>query len=265
MKRCIDSELRLRILLPILTGILLIGIWYAIKYGFGIHDYILPAPHQILLAFVDERASLARATLMTFAGALLGFLAATLLGGAMSLLMVSFRYLRFSLYPFIIFMQMSPIIATAAIVVIILDVGLQSVVTIAFLIGFFPIVASTLQGLASVPESHLELFRLYRAKPWQELFWLRLPYALPYYFTGAKIAATLAVIGSVTGEIFAGSTDGSGGLGFMIIIYKSELKIAAIYAATLICCVMGFLFVSAVLYLKWLCLRHWHDSFIITE
>ncbi len=255
----------LRFLLPILTGLVLIALWYGIKILLNLHDYILPAPHQVLQAFSAEFDTLLRATLMTFSGAFLGFLAAVILGAAMALLMVSFRYLRYSLYPFVIFMQMSPIIATAAIVVIIFDVGLQSVVMIAFLIGFFPIVASALQGLRSVPKRHLELFKLYRSKPWQELFWLRVPYALPYFFTGAKIAATLAVIGSVTGEIFAGSTDGSGGLGFMIIVYKSELKISAIYAATLICCVLGFLFVSLVLYLRWICLRHWHDSLITAE
>jgi NitT/TauT family transport system permease protein len=260
-----SSDRFLRVVLPILTGAGLIGLWYAIKALFGLHDLILPAPHQVLQAFASESASLTKATQTTFVGASLGFFAAVTAGLAVSLLMVSFRYLRYSLYPFIILMQMMPLIATAAIIVIIFDVGVPSVVLIAFLIGFFPVVASTLQGLRSVPEGHLELFRLYRAEPWQELFLLRLPYSLPYFFTGAKIAATLAVIGSVTGEIFAGSTDGSGGLGFMIIVFKSELKISAIYAATIICCLMGFVFVSFVLFFKWLCLHHWHESQMISE
>jgi NitT/TauT family transport system permease protein len=250
----------LRIGLPLGAAALFIAVWYAIKLIWQIHDFILPAPHQVAQAFARESESLARATRITFLGSLLGFLAAVVCGFALSLALAASRLLRHSLYPFIIFMQMTPIIATAAIVVILFDVGLQSVVLIAFLIGFFPIVASTLQGLQSVPPGLVELFRLYRATPAQELFLLRVPHALPWFFTGAKIAATLAVIGSVTGEIFAGSSDGSGGLGFMIVIYKSELKIAAIYAATLICCGMGFSFVGAVLYLKWLCLHQWHDS-----
>ena len=251
-----------RVLLPILTGCLFMAIWYGIKSGFRIHDFILPAPHDVLFAFVEESETLFRATKTTFMGASLGFLAALILGFSLSLCMTTFKYLRYSLYPYIIFMQMTPIIATAAIIVIILDVGLQSVVLIAFLIGFFPIVASTLQGLMSVPQGQRELFKLYKASPLQELFLLRVPNALPYFFTGAKIAATLAVIGSVTGEIFAGSTDGSGGLGFMIMIYKSDLKIAAIYAATVICCLMGFVFVSIVLAAKYIFLHHWHDSHV---
>lgn len=172
--------------------------------------YFLPAPHEILQALWVERTVLARAALTTLLGSSLGFLAATLLGIGMALALAASRWLRAGLYPYIVVMQMVPILATAAIIVIWFDVGLLSVATIAFLIGFFPVVAATLQGLRSVPERQVELFRLYRARPWQELLLLRLPASLPYVFTGTKIAATLAVIGSVTGEIFAGSSTGGG-------------------------------------------------------
>ena len=249
-----------RIILPVITGVLLISIWYLLKGIWNIHDFILPAPHQILTAFAGEWQSLLRATWITFLGAGSGFVASVLIGFSMSLALVSSKWLRYGIYPYVLFMQMVPIIATAAIIVILFDVGLQSVAIIAFLIGFFPIVASTLQGLLSIPEGQLEMFRLYKANPLQELFLLRVPNSLPYFFTGMKIAATLAVIGSVTGEIFAGSTNGSGGLGFMIMIYKSELKIDALYAATLICCLLGFVFVSIVLLLKSMALRNWHES-----
>ena len=250
----------LRFILPACTGCLLIGLWYGAKDFWNLHDFILPAPHQVLMAFFAEWPVLMRATWVTFLGAGLGFAASVLVGFIMSLALVSSRWLRYGIYPYVIFMQMTPIIATAAIVVILFDVGLQSVALIAFLIGFFPIVASTLQGLLSVPEGQQEMFRLYKASPWQELFLLRVPNALPYFFTGAKIAATLAVIGSVTGEIFAGSTNGSGGLGFLIMIFKSELKIAALYAATLICCLLGFIFVAIVLYFRHIALHQWHES-----
>ena len=254
-----------RVILPIVTGLVMIGLWYVVKRHWQIHDFILPAPHQVLAAFIDERASLLKATWITFIGAGTGFTASVAVGFAMSLALVSSKWLRYGIYPYVIFMQMTPIIATAAIVVILFDVGLQSVALIAFLIGFFPVVASTLQGLLSVPEDQREMFRLYKATPLQELFLLRVPNSLPYLFTGMKIAATLAVIGSVTGEIFAGSTSRSGGLGFLIMIYKSELKIAPLYAATLTCCLLGFVFVSLVLYLRHLALHKWHESALTAE
>jgi len=249
-----------RINLPVITGVFFIALWYGIKAFYDLHDFILPAPHDVLLAFKTEWKLLAAASGVTLAGASIGFLSAVIMGFTVSLAMASMKYLRYGLYPFVIFMQMIPIIATAAIIVILFDVGLQSVVLITFLIGFFPIVASTLQGLLTIPEGQLEMFKLFKASPWQELVLLRIPNSLPYFFTGTKIAATLAVIGAVTGEIFAGASDGSGGLGFLIMIFKSELKIAGIYAATLVCCLMGFLFVGLVMYFKHLALRKWHES-----
>lgn len=249
-----------RLLLPVLTGCLLLAAWVGIKAAWQLHDFIIPAPQDVVLAFLREAGPLGRGAMVTFLGALMGFAGAVILGFFLSVAMAAFRFLRYGLYPFVIFMQMIPILATAAIVVIFLDVGLPSVALIAFLIGFFPVVASTLHGLLSVPEEPLEMFRLYQASPWQELFLLRVPHSLPSFFTGAKIAATLAVIGSVTGEIFAGSSSGTGGLGFLIMIYKAELEIAALYAATLLCCLLGFVFVGLVLLCRHLALRHWHES-----
>lgn len=220
--------------LPVVFGGCLILLWYGCIAWFELHPFVLPPPDAVLRAFVTESEVLLQASVTTLTGAGLGFVLAVAVGFAMALVLVSLPWLRHGIYPYILFMQMTPIISTAAIIVILFDVGLQSVVLIAFFIGFFPVVASTLQGLMTVPEGELELLRLYRATPLQILLFLRIPHALPYFFTGAKIAATLAVIGSVTGEIFAGSSDGRSGLGFLIITFKSELKIAAIYAATLL-------------------------------
>ena len=255
------SDFLLRKLLPsVITGVALLALWIALKSAFGLHDFILPAPLDVLEAFQKEAGALWGAVLVTSAGALAGFSAALLLGFLMAILLASFPLLRAGLYPYVLLLQMSPLLATAAIVVIFLDVGLQSVATIAFLIGFFPVVASTLQGLRSVPQGELDLFRLYGASFRQELFLLRVPSSLPYFFTGAKIAATLAVIGAVTGEIFAGSGSRATGLGFLIITYKAELKISALYAATLVCCLLGFAFVGLVLLCRHGCLRKWHES-----
>lgn len=245
---------------PFLAGLLMIALWYAVKHAWEIHDLILPAPHDILMALVEESESLLQAAGITFLGAICGFTAAVSAGFSLSLVLAASTTLRRAVYPYVIFMQMVPVIATAAIIVILFDVGLASVALIAFFIGVFPVIANTLQGLQSVPERQLELFRLYKASPLQELLFLRIPYALPYFFTGAKIAATLAVIGSVTGEIFAGSSSGAGGLGYRIMIFKSELKTSAIYAATLVCCLLGYLFVLLVVAIRRQALRHWHES-----
>jgi NitT/TauT family transport system permease protein len=136
------------------------------------------------------------------------------------------------------------------------------VVVITFLICFFPLVVNTTQGLISTDRNLVELFRMYRATKWQETFRLRVPAALPYFFTGLRIAAVLAPIGALVGDYTAGSSAGDGGgLGFQAIIYSSQAKYSALFATAAVTCVLGFVFAAAVHILSWLMLAKWHDSY----
>jgi NitT/TauT family transport system permease protein len=156
---------------------------------------------------------------------------------------------------------MIPVVVLAPVLVIWLGPGLPSVTAVTFLIGFFPIVANTTQGLISTEQNMVDLFRMCNATKTQEILLLRVPFALPYFLTGLRIAGSLAMIGAIAGEFFAGSSaGGTGGLGFMVIIYNAQLKIPALFATGLTACLGGFLFVSLVLWLNWLLLHQWHDS-----
>ncbi|MCC5842051.1 MAG: ABC transporter permease subunit [Opitutales bacterium] len=234
-----------RLFPPLLVGLLLVAAWYALRHFLALEAFRLPVPHEILAAIWKERQTLAGGVRVTFLASLGGFFAATFFGLALSLILTASRTLRRGFLPFVVLMQVIPIIATAAIVVTWLDAGFPAIITIAFFIGFFPVVANTLAGLRAVPAEQLELFRLYKATPLQELFLLRLPTAWPYFLTGAQIAATLAVIGSVTGEIFAGSS-ANAGLGFLIISYRASFETAAVFAATALCALLAMVFWGAV-------------------
>jgi NitT/TauT family transport system permease protein len=169
---------------------------------------------------------------------------------------------RVSLYPYLMILQMTPIIIFAPILVLWAGPGLKSVVVITFLICFFPLVVNTTQGLISTDRNLVELFRMYRSSRWQELLRLRMPGALPYFFTGLRIAATLAPIGALVGDYTTGSTSGDGGgLGFQAIIFASQTKFPALFATAAITCVLGFVFVAVVISLSWLALHKWHDSY----
>jgi NitT/TauT family transport system permease protein len=118
------------------------------------------------------------------------------------------------------------------------------------------------QGLVSTDRTLLELFRSYRATRLQQLLHLRIPAALPYFFTGLRIAAVLAPIGALVGDYTAGSSAGDGGgLGFQALIYSSRAQYPALFATAIVTCILGFIFVAFVILLSWLTLRHWHDSF----
>lgn len=252
-----------RILLPALTGVVVILVWYAIRLSLTDDlRFLLPSPGQVLTALSENAAPLARATYNTAEGALLGFLLSVVVSAVLAVLLAWSPLVRVSLYPYLMILQMMPVIVVAPILVLWVGPGIKSVVVVTFLICFFPIVVNATQGLLSADRNLVDLFRMYRASRLQETRLLRVPAALPYFFTGLRIAAVLAPIGALVGDYTAGSSAGDGGgLGFQAIIYSSQARYPALFATAAVTCVLGFVFVAGVLILSWLALHHWHDSY----
>lgn len=251
---------------PIATGVALIALWYGVKAAFAIPTFVLPSPGEILAAAWEERAVLLGAALVTVRGALLGFLAAVSVGFLLAMALGFSPRIKASFYPFILVLQMMPVTILAPVFVLWLGQGLPSIVAITFMIGFFPVVANTTMGFISVDRNLRELFLMCNATRAQEVRYLRIPAAMPYFLTGMKIAGTLAPIGAIVGDFLAGSAQGGvGGIGYMTIAYFSQLKTPALFATGMVACVMGFLFVGGVNWLHWLLLHAWHDSMVKKE
>jgi NitT/TauT family transport system permease protein len=247
--------------LPVLTGALILLAWIGVKEVFGIRNFVLPGPLRIARAAVAERHLLLASALTTFSGAALGFVTAAVVGFLASMVMGLSTSFRLSLYPYILILQMTPVVIFAPVLVIWLGPGLPAVTMITFLICFFPIVANTTQGLISVDQNMVDLFRMINANRRQEVRLLRVPHALPYFLTGLRIAGSIAMIGGITGDLFAGNSSGSvGGLGYMVLVYNGQLKIPELWATGFTACLCGFVFVSVVLALNWYLLHRWHDS-----
>lgn len=254
-------------LMPALTGALMIALWYGVHVWLSEDlEFLLPTPGQIADALQENAAPLARAALNTTEGALLGFAFAILVSVCLGLLLSQSSLVRAGLYPYLMILQMTPIIVIAPILVLWVGPGIKSVTIITFLICFFPLVVNTTQGLVSTDRNLVELFRMWRATRLQVLLHLRVPSALPYFFTGLRIAATLAPIGALVGDYTAGSSaNDGGGLGFQALIYSSQAKYPALFATAVITCMLGFLLTAAVLLLSWSALHHWHDSYERTD
>src|SRR5580698_10611559 len=257
----------LNVLLPAATGALFIAAWYAVCISLNDDNrFLLPTPGQVLAAFRDNDDILAQATLNTTEGALLGFALATAVSFLLALGLSLSPLVRVGLYPYLMILQMMPVIVFAPILVLWVGPGLKSVTIITFLICFFPLVVNTTQGLISTDRNLVDFFRMCRASKAQTIFLLRVPAALPYFFTGLRIAGTLATIGAIVGDVFAGnSAGGQGGLGFLTIVYSAQFQIGALFATAAVSCLLGFIFVAGVIALSWLGLHKWHDSFSQSE
>jgi NitT/TauT family transport system permease protein len=249
-------------LLPAVSGLIFIGLWYGVRVVSGLQSWILPTPGEIMAAAVHEHTRLLAAAGHTALGALGGFLLAAILGFFTSLLLGLSKSLRASLYPWLLMLQMTPVIVLTPIIMLWAGPGMPGIITITWLISYFPIVANLTQGLLSTDMNHVALFRMCNANRWQEVLLLRVPAALPYYLAGLRIAATLAPIGAIFGEYMVGNASGgTGGLGFLVYSYNTQIKIPALFATALTSCLLGFVFVAAVAWLNWALLHKWHDSF----
>lgn len=248
---------------PVLFGALIIAGWYIAVALFSIPEFQLPLPHRIIAAGFDESDILLSGAWQTLQACLIGFFTSVIGGGLLALLLASSRWAFEGVYPYILLLKMTPVIVIAPIIIIWCGQGLTSITVITFLICFFPIVANTTMGLRSTDRNLVELFEVYGATPSQELMLLRVPYAMPYFLTGLKIAAALTPIGALYGDTVAGMGSGAdAGLGFVVVIFSSQLKIPALFAAALAACAIGFLFVGAVSWLHWRFLHRWHDSYV---
>lgn len=252
-----------RFLLPLLFGVLVIELWIFLHFALDPDRRLfLPRPDEIMDALARFRPQILHAALNTARGALIGFGLAIVISVALAIGLSSSALVRTTLYPYLMALQMTPLPILAPICVIWVGAGVKSVALLTFAMAFFPLVVNTTQGLLSTDRNLVELFRLYRASWPQQLLLLRVPSALPYFFAGLRIAATIAPIGAVVADMNAGSSAGDGGgLGFQATIYSSQARYPALYATAATTCVLGFALNAIVLSLAWLALHRWHDSY----
>ena len=255
------------LLAPLITGLLLLGLWHWLHHSLSPDkQYLVPAPAQVGAALVENRALLLQSALTTAAGAAGGLLGAVIIGYALAITLACSKLTRAALYPYLMVLQMTPIIVFAPILVLVINESLLRVSIITFLICFFPLVVNTTQGLLSVDAALLDFFRLSKASRLDEFRRLRIPAAQPYFFSGLRIAATLAPIGAIVGDYTAGNAQGGvGGLGFQIVLTSSRFEMPQLYATAITGCALGFLFVATVVALQWLALHRWHDSYERTD
>ncbi|HUY82517.1 MAG TPA: ABC transporter permease [Acidobacteriaceae bacterium] len=240
---------------------LLVALWQAIIWSFGVPSFMLPSPAQVAITLVTRFAPLTQSLLITAEEAGGGLLLSILIGVAVSLVFAQSPWLRRMLYPYTILLQTVPIIAVAPLILMWAGSGEWPVTLIAFIICLAPIIANTTQGMISVEENLQHLFLMHKATPAQTLFKLRLPHAMPSLFVGIRIAAGISVIGAITGELFAGSSRvGQGGLGYSILYANAQLQTAYLFALVIAASVLGFAFFFLAMFLEWYFLHNWHQS-----
>ncbi len=229
MKR--SRQFAIAVLPPIGLFVLVVAAWHFVLKFAQIDSYLLPSPQAVIQAAWEERSQLAGATALTAAGAVCGFIASLIIG---TLIAISFSFskmVKAACFPYAVFLQTVPIVAVAPLIVVWFGYGFHSVALVAFIISLFPIITNATTGLTNVDRELVDLFELHNASRWQLLFKLRLPSAVPYLVTGARISSGMAVIGAIVGEFFTGYGATRYGLGYVILQTTNQLKTDELFAA----------------------------------
>ena len=233
-----------QVVLPLAVLLLLAAVWEASVRLLNVPEFILPAPSQIWVASAASGSLMLDHTLATFNTTMLGFLLSVAVSLPLAVAITASPLVANAIYPLLVLTQSIPKVALAPILVVAIGAGETSRVLVAFLVAFFPLVISTATGLLAVPPELIELARSYKATRLQEIFRIRLPYAVPFVFSGLKLSITFAVIGAVVGEFVAADK----GLGYQILSATAFFKTSLAFGAVVILSVLGIaLFQSVVI------------------
>jgi NitT/TauT family transport system permease protein len=255
------SDSWLRIILPIAVLGLGVVAWDLVVRLNEIPPYQLPGPGLVFRTLIADWPILWDSLLVTLVTTFQGFLLAAVGGIGLAVLFNQSRLLEYSLYPYAVILQVTPIVAIAPLLLIYLPQQ-SAVLACAWIVAFFPVLANTTLGLRSVDHNLVDLFQLYGASRARVLWNLKLPAALPYILGGLRIAGGLALIGAVVAEIAAGSAGAGSGLAFRIAESGYRLNIPRMFAALVLLSVAGIVIYLALSLLSYLMLRRWHESAI---
>ena len=248
-----------RIVLPIIVLVLVAVLWEALVKLENIPIYVLPSPGRILRTLVEDWALLLQSLVVTLTTTIEGFFLAAIGGVGLAVLFNQSRLIEYSLYPFAVILQVTPIVAIAPLLLVYLPQPL-AVLACAWIVAFFPVLANTTLGLNSVDRNLADLYALYGASRGQVLWNLKLPSALPYILGGLRIAGGLSLIGAVVAEIAAGSAGAGSGLAYRIAESGYRLNIPRMFAALLLLSVAGIVIFYLLTLVNHLALRRWHES-----
>ncbi|QRG09156.1 ABC transporter permease [Xanthobacter dioxanivorans] len=236
-RRSIGGFLQKAWVRPALLMIVLVILWDLAIKVFQIPAYQVPSPIDVAVTLYKEWPLLLREAVPTTTATLAGFLLSAAFGIPVAMLIASSKTVESYVYPLLVFSQSIPKVAIAPLFVVWFGFGIFPKVIAAFLLGFFPVVVSAVQGFKSVDPDLMDLARSMEAKKFQTFRMVSLPFATPAIFAGLKVSVTLAVVGAVVGE-FVGSNSG---IGFLLQRSIGNFELPMMFAALVVLALIGMI------------------------
>jgi NitT/TauT family transport system permease protein len=229
----------------------LLVFWQAAVMLLQVPTWLLPSPTAIWFEFVKQSHLLGRHVSATGIGAMGGLAIGALSGIVLAILMVHSRILERVLMPLLVIDQSIPKMALAPIFVIWFGSGMMTRVFIAMVISFFPMVVNAIRGMTTVDPRVNDLMTTISASRWQILTKVRLPNAVPYLFSGLKVAVPLSIIGAVVAEFMQSDS----GLGYVVLVAVGNVNTPMVFVAVMLMALLSLSLFAAISIVEWLLMR----------
>jgi ABC-type nitrate/sulfonate/bicarbonate transport system permease component len=224
-----------RLLAPLVFSLLVLAGWQLFVALADMRETILPRPTVIASHIYDQRSLLVDNAWVTLKEILIGFALAFVVGITLAILITTSRIIERAIYPWMIASQMVPIVAIAPLLVLWFGFDLTPKVLVIALVSFFPLAVNGVDGLRAPPREMIDLMRTLGAGRLRIFRVVQIPAALPFVFSGAKIAIAFATLGAVFGE-WVGASDG---LGYLILTLNNQSATADVFAAVFVLSLLG--------------------------
>lgn len=236
--------------------IALIALWQLYAQVSQIGPRFLPSPAAVVAALVNNWPVIYDNTVPTLLETVLGIAIATLLGLFLAILLNVSGWMRRAVYPLLVTSQTIPMVALAPLLLIWVGYDISSKLIVVVLYCFFPIAVACADGLASVGPEMINLLRSMKASRWQILWMVRLPAAMPAFFSGLRIAATYSVVGAIFGE-YVGAEKG---LGIYMQRATNSFATAQVFAAIVVTALLSLALFCLVSLIERLALPWYHAA-----
>jgi len=250
----------LRRLMPLVGIVAFLLAWQIFVVAYNVPPYLLPSPTAIGYTFYHQLPTLLKNGWVTVYEMIAGYALAVAVAVPLAIAITSSKKFNELVMPTMLFFQIVPKVAIAPLFLVWFGVGATPKILVAFLISFFPIVIDAAVGLRSMSPEMGDLARSMGASRWQVFAQFRLPTSLPYLFSGLKVAATLAIAGTVVGE-FVGADRG---LGYLLLVTNSNMETSLMFATILALTIIGLVFYYVVELVEAL-LIPWHVTHRVRE
>lgn len=245
-----------KIALP-LGFVILIGIvWEWSVARLQLSSAVMAAPSSVWEVLLAHSELLLKHSWPTAREALAGFGLAAATGVTLGIVLAVLPVVRRGLYPHVVAFQLIPKVALAPLFILWFGIGSEARLMFVIFMAFFPIVVSTMSGISGTPAGALKLGQALGCSKWQELIYIRIPYAMPQIAAGLKVSVTMAIIGTVVGEFVTGQE----GLGFLIIMGSANGQSAVVFAAITFLSALGLLLFGLVAAANQYARKRWADT-----